>query len=189
MPPNHLLPTERLDAKVMRLLSGVSEHGDRHLVELEQDLVQMNALLDEAIGKLMASFMALSQAVERQQAACDSLAGGEPAPERAARLDALRAEIAGHIGAAVTGMQFQDMTSQLVGRMTRHLEGLRAVFGALEVCPIDTSDSTGASNGDAALAVLNDISDSVMARFAELDGVARSTVNQRHMDSGDIELF
>ena len=189
MMPDDIPPTERLDVKVMRLLSGVSEHGDRHLVELEQDLVQMNALLDEAISKLIASFMALNQAVERQQATFDSLAGSQPAPETAAQLDALRAEIAGHIGAAVTGMQFQDMTSQLVGRMTRHLEGLRAVFGALEVCPIEASDSTSTSNGDAALAVLNDISDSVMARFAELDGVARSTVNQRHMDSGDIELF
>ncbi|MFP5505487.1 MAG: chemotaxis protein [Gammaproteobacteria bacterium] len=169
----------------MRLLSGVSEHGDRHLVELEQDLVQMNALLDEAINKLVASFMALSQAVERQQAAFDSLAGSPPSAEDAARLDALRAEIAGHIGAAVTGLQFQDMTSQLVGRMTRHMEGLRAVFGALDVCPVDAVDG----GSEAALAVLNDISDSVMARFAELDGVARSTVNQRHMESGDIELF
>ncbi|MEW5967801.1 MAG: chemotaxis protein [Pseudomonadota bacterium] len=178
-------PSDRLDAKVMRLLAGVSGHGDRHLVELEQDLVQMNALLDEAIAKLVASFMALHQAVERQQTAFDSLAGSDPSPETAAQLDALRAEIAGHIGAAVTGLQFQDMTSQLVGRMTRHLEGLRAVFGALEVCPIE------APNGgtEAALAVVNDISDSVMARFAELDGVARSTVNQRHMESGDIELF
>lgn len=187
MMPEDIPPTERLDVKVMRLLSGVSEHGDRHLVELEQDLVQMNALLDEAIGKLITSFMALNQAVERQQAVFDGLAGDKPAPDTAAQLGDLRAEIAGHIGAAITGLQFQDMTSQLVGRMTRHLEGLRAVFGALEVCPIETPG--GENNGDAALAVLNDISDSVMARFAELDGVARSTVNQRHMDSGDIELF
>lgn len=187
MAPEDTLPTGRLDVKVMRLLTGVAEHGDRHLVELEQDLVQMDALLAEAINKLVASFMALNQAVERQQATFDSLANKAASPESAAQLDALRAEIAGHIGAAVTGLQFQDMTSQLVGRMTRHLEGLRAVFGALEVCPIEAPGSE--NNGDAALAVLNDISDSVMARFAELDGVARSTVNQRHMDSGDIELF
>ena len=69
--------------------------------------------------------------------------------------------------------------------MTRHMEGLRAVFGALDVCPVDAPDG----GNEAALAVLNDISDSVMARFAELEGVARSTVNQRHMESGDIELF
>lgn len=178
-------PSERLDAKIMRLLAGVSAHGDRHLVELEQDLVQMNALLDEAIAKLVASFMALNQAVERQQAAFGSLAGGNPSPGTAARLDALRAEIAGHIGAAVTGLQFQDMSSQLVGRMTCHIEGLRAVFGALEVCPVEAPDG----GSEAALAVVNDISDSVMARFAELEGVARSTVNQRHMESGGIELF
>ncbi|MFN3752086.1 MAG: chemotaxis protein [Thiobacillus sp.] len=185
MPPDSFPRGERLDAKVMRLLSGVSGHGDRHLVELEQDLVQMNALLDEAIQKLVTSFMALNQAIERQQAVFDRLAGARADREAAARLDALRAEIAGHIGAAVTGLQFQDMTSQLVGRMSRHLEGLRAVFGALEVCPIDGADG----GSEAALDVVNDISDSVMARFAELEGVARSTVAQRRMDSGDIELF
>ncbi|MEW6590599.1 MAG: chemotaxis protein [Pseudomonadota bacterium] len=181
-------PTGRLDVKVMRLLTGVAEHGDRHLVELEQDLVQMDALLAEAINKLVASFMALNQAIERQQETLGGLtAGGALPPEAVAQLEAARGDITAYIGAAVTGLQFQDMTSQLVGRMTRHLEGLRAVFGALEVCPIETPG--GENNGDAALAVLNDISDSVMARFAELDGVARSTVNQRHMDSGDIELF
>ena len=185
MAPKDMPPTERLDVKVMRLLSAVSEHGDRHLVELEQDLVQMDALLAEAIGKLVASFMALNQSIEAQQAAFDSLAGQDAPPEAAARLDALRTEIAGHIGAAVTGLQFQDMTSQLVGRMTQHMEGLRAVFGALDVCPVEAPDG----GDEAAQAVLNDISDSVMARFAELEGVARSTVNQRHMDSGDIELF
>lgn len=181
-----IMPTERLDAKVMRLLSGIAEHGDRHLVELEQDLVQMDALLAEAINKLVTSFMALHQAVERQQTTLDGLAaGGTLSPDAAAALAAARAEITGHVGAAITGLQFQDMTSQLAGRMTRHLEGLRAVFGALEVCPIDAADG----GRDATLAVVNDISDSVMARFAELDGVARSTVNQRHMESGDIELF
>jgi len=185
MAPKDMPPNGRLDVKVMRLLSAVSAHGDRHLVELEQDLVQMDALLAEAINKLVASFMALSQAVERQQGVFDSLAGASPPPEAAAQLDALRAEIAGHIGAAVTGLQFQDMTSQLVGRMTQHMEGLRAVFGTLDVCPVEAPDG----GSEAALAVLNDISDSVMARFAELEGVARSTVNQRHMDSGDIELF
>jgi len=67
----------------------------------------------------------------------------------------------------------------------QHLAGLRDVFGAL--------DANGAvlpeSGDEALLAMLGDISDRVGARCSELAGSVRSTVNQRHMNSGDIELF
>jgi len=171
-----------MNTQVVRLLSGVSVHGDQHLAEVERDLVQMDVLLDEAIKKLCASFMAIHHAVDRQQEALNGLlAGSMPASEYAARFEALRGEIGQHVSAAVTGLQFQDMTSQLIGRMVQHLASLRDVFGAL--------DTNGAalpeSGNEALLALLNDIGDRVGARCS---GV-RSTVNQRHMESGDIELF
>jgi hypothetical protein len=65
--------SDPLNAQVMQLLSGVSAHGDQHLAEVERDLVQMDVLLDEAIKKLCASFMAIHHAVDRQQEALDEL--------------------------------------------------------------------------------------------------------------------
>lgn len=176
--------SERLNLQVMHLLSGVSAHGDQHLAEVERDLVQMDVLLNEAIKKLCASFVAIHQAVERQQEILKGLPAEHGAGDEVARIDALRSEINEHVGAAVTGLQFQDMTSQLIGRMVQHLAGLRDVFGAL-----DTNGSVfPESNNEALLAALRDISDRVGAFCTEQGGV-RSTVNQRHMDSGDIELF
>lgn len=179
-------PTEQMNEKVIQLLSGVAEHGDLHLAEVERDLAQMDVLLTEAIKKLCASFMAIHQAVDRQHEAVNGLrAGGAPGSEDAARLDQLRGEIEQHVGAAITGLQFQDMTSQLIGRMAKHLAGLREVFGALDVSEgVMPEDGNGGE-----LNMLNAISDRVTTRFSELEGVVRSTVNQRHMDSGDIELF
>jgi hypothetical protein len=186
MIPKDASPGEQMNVQVTRLLSGVSEHGDQHLAEVERDLTQMDVLLDEAIKKLCASFMAIHQAVDLQQEALNSLLDdGAHASEHAARIEALRGEIGQHIGAAVTGLQFQDMTSQLIGRMTRHLSGLRDVFGALDVSGTVLPEG----NDDAMLAALENISDRVMSRFSGLEGVVRSTVNQRHMESGDIELF
>lgn len=175
-----------MNAQVMRLLSGVSVHGEQHLAEVERDLMQMNVLLDEAIKKLYASFMAIHHAIELQQDAVADLQGqGMPVPEYAARFEALRGEINQHIGTAVTGLQFQDMTSQLIGRMTQHLSGLRDVFAAL-----DTQDPTLPQSGDdALLAMLNHINDRVDERVSGRAGGVRSTVNQRHMESGDVELF
>lgn len=178
--------SERLNVEVVHLLTGVSAHGDQHLAEVERDLVQMDVLLDEAVKKLCASFMAIHQAVDLQQAALNSvLEEGVSPAESAARFEALRGEISRHVGAAVTGLQFQDMTSQLIGRMVQHVAGLRNVFGAL-----DTNGTVfPESNNEALLQTLSRISDRIGACRSEQAGGVRSTVNQRHMNSGDIELF
>lgn len=170
----------------MRLLSGVSRHGDQHLAEVERDLVQMDVLLNEAVKKLCANFMAIHHAIGLQQEALKStVSAGKPAPEQAARLDMLREEIRQHVGAAVTGLQFQDMTSQLIGRMVQHLAGLRDIFGTLVNGTADLPES----GSEEMMVMLNRISDRVGARCGELTGAVRSTVNQHHMESGDIELF
>jgi len=179
-------PGERMNAQVVRLLSGVSVHGDQHLAEVERDLVQMDGLLDEAIKKLCASFMAIHHVVDQQQDALNGLlAGGMPATECSARFEMLRGEINQHVGAAVTGLQFQDMTSQLIGRMVQHLAGLRDVFDALGT----NAPTLPESSNESLLHALNHISERVGACCNELAGSVRSTVNQRHMESGDIELF
>jgi len=174
-----------MNVQILRLLSGMSVHGDQHLAEVEKDLAQMNVLLDEAIKKLYASFMAIHQAVELQQQALISLQhDSTPLPE-VAHFEALRGEISQHVGAALTGLQFQDMTRQLISRMAQHLAGLRDMCGAL-----DADESALAAGGDEALqAMLNHLTERVDARFSGLACGLRSTVNQRHMESGDIELF
>lgn len=179
-------PTEKMNAQVMHLLSGVSTHGDLQLAEVERDLVQMDGLLEEAIKKLCASFMAIHDAVEMQQHTLDSmLIDDTPTPEHAARLETIQGEITRHVGAAITGLQFQDMTSQLIGRMVKHLTGLRDVFGELDPPEAVSADSTYEDLADK----LNQISSRVCARCAEQTEKIRSSVSQRHMESGDIDLF
>lgn len=176
----------KMEVEVAHLLTGISAHGDQHLAEVERDLVQMDVLLDEAVKKLCASFMAIHQAVDLQQEALNSVfEEGVPPAESAARFKVIRGEISRHVGAAVTGLQFQDMTSQLISRMVQHVAGLRDVFSAL-----DTNGTVfPESNNEALLRALGQISDRIGASRNERAGGVRSTVNQRHMDSGDIELF
>jgi hypothetical protein len=102
-----------------------------HLDEVERDLAQMNALLEAAIEKLTVSFMAIHRGVDSQQQTLREAAAGNPEfAVCSVRLEALREEIARHVGEAVAGLQFQDMTSQLIGRMSEHLAGLRAASPA-----------------------------------------------------------
>jgi hypothetical protein len=56
-----------LGSHVKRLLSGVSDHGKRHLTEVETDLLQTSLLLEEAIDKLTRNFMAIHDTVTRSK--------------------------------------------------------------------------------------------------------------------------
>jgi hypothetical protein len=175
-------PPDELSTEVRQLLSGVSIHGDWHLGEIEQDLVQMAVLLDEAIRKLCDSFMAIHGTVGQQQEALDDmLSAGGATPDPAARFEALRGEISLHVDTAVTGLQFQDMTSQLIGRMGRHLADLRDVLGAL--------DAHGPALPDAGDDSLPARLTRIGSRVGTRTGAGGSAVSQRHMESGDIELF
>lgn len=178
--------TEKMNAQVMHLLAGVSTHGGLQLAEVERDLAQMDGLLEEAIKKLCASFMAIHEAVEQQRDALDSLfTAAATTTEHAARIETIQSEINRHVGAAITGLQFQDMTSQLIGRMVKHLTGLRGVFGELDAGEPVSAESTY----EDLVEKLNQISNRVGARCLEETEQIRSSVSQRHMESGDIDLF
>lgn len=176
-----------LGSQVKRFISSVSDQGSQHLTEVETDLVQTTFLLGEAIQKLGASFMAIHEAVCSQQETVDLLlAGGVPKPENVERLKAIQNEIGQHVNAAVTGLQFQDMTSQLIGRTVRRVTGLR------EVLTLVGQSSTGVlpeSDTEEIVAFLNDINKVMEEHSTKLESVLWKAVRQTHMESGDVELF
>ncbi|MEC5218199.1 hypothetical protein RCH09_003168 [Actimicrobium sp. GrIS 1.19] len=170
-----------------RLLGGVAGQGGDHLSEVETDLAQTALLLAEAIEKLGASFMAIHAAVGAQQEAVDLImAGGAPTPEHAVQLKAIQHDIGRHVNAAVTGLQFQDMTSQLINRTLSRINGMREVLDVLgstatKIQPENTIDDL--------TELLAAINDAMEERSARLGGALRKAVSQTHMESGDIELF
>jgi hypothetical protein len=176
-----------LGSQVKHLLSGVSDHGIQHLAEVETDLVQTALLLNEAIEKLGASFIAIHAAVTAQQETIEQLLSGQaPAVDYAAKLTAVQGEIGHHANAAVTGLQFQDLTSQLIDRTVRRVTGLREFLGTLGsggAGMLEDSDSEQVTQ------LLSRINEVLAAQNVQLNGVLRKVVKQHHMGSGDIELF
>ena len=176
-----------LGSQAKRLLSGVSDHGNQHLLEVETDLVQTTILLGEAIEKLGSSFMALHQALSAQQDEIELIisAGNVPA-ESIDRLKSIQAEIGQHINSAVTGLQFQDLTSQLISRTVQRSAGLRQVLSSLGVIG-DGIPHDG--ENDEISGLLTDISHRLEEQSVELKSQLRKAVHQKRLDSGDIELF
>ena len=176
-----------LGSHVKRLLSGVSAHGGRHLTEVETDLMQTERLLEEAVERLTSSFMAIHRAVDARQHTINLLlAGGVPTVEDSARLTAMSGEISQHVNAAITSMQFQDMTSQLIDRTLKRVTGLRDFLDTLDAHGGALLPDTG---NDEIVERLGKVSMALAVQSLELRSELRKSVNQQHLDSGDIELF
>jgi hypothetical protein len=176
-----------LGSHVKRLLSGVSDHGKKHLTEVETDLRQTELLLEEAIDKLTTSFMAIHTAVgERQDSINRLLAGGTPSAEESARLGGMSGEIGVHVNSAITSMQFQDMTSQLIDRTLKRVSGLRSFLGTLGE---HGAAITAECDSEEIVELLGKVSMALAIQSLELRSVLRKAVNQQHLESGDIELF
>lgn len=177
------LPTNELRI----LLSAVSYHGKQHLVEVEADLLQTTYLLSEAIEKLGASFMAVHEAVIEQQQVIDSLMKTHQFDsEETRQLETLKQKIGDEVNAAVTGLQFQDLTSQLLGRTIKRVNGLKDLLHELG----HHSDEIDPEHEHEEIArFLEDMSRSLHVGSRALSGGLRRSVDQQDMATGDIELF
>lgn len=176
-----------LGLQLKRLLSSVAKHSNQHLAEVEADLLQTNFLLAEAIEKLSISFIAIHASVRAQQKMVDMLLAGEMPPvERAAALTALSKEIGMHINAAVTGLQFQDMTSQLIGKALQRVTGLSKVLATLDV---SSSEMVAGTGGGEIITLLNNVNHLLEQQSGKLESDVWKSVCQTHMESGDVELF
>jgi hypothetical protein len=176
-----------LGSHVKRLLSGVSDHGRKHLTEVETDLLQTRLLLEEAIEKLSFNFMAIHQAVDAERDTIQVLLdGGSVTPEQRAQLQALQGQVGGYVNAAITSMQFQDMTSQLIDRTLKRVTGLRDFLGTLGA---HGAEMLPESDNEEIVALLGKVSMALAIQSLELRSVLRKAVSQQHLESGDIELF
>ncbi len=177
---------QMLGSRVKELLAGVSDHGVDHLLEVETDLVQTTLLLAEAIEKLGANFLDLHASLTTQEEHIKEIVSAGRVPQESVeKLSQIQSDIALHINRAVTSLQFQDLTNQLISRTVQRSAGLRellATLGSGNSIPHDgeTEEIAG---------VLSEITERLERQSIELKSLLRKTVNQQHLDSGDIELF
>jgi molecular chaperone DnaK (HSP70) len=169
------------------LLAAVSAHGERHLAEVDADLQQTAFLLDEAISKLGVSFMAVHELISQQQEVLSEIAkNGEIKPQSLAALNQFKEEIGNEVNSMVTGLQFQDMTNQLLHRTIKRVNGLKELLQELEIHGHEMDANR--EHQDIA-AFLSSLNESLDAGSHALSGNLRKSVGQRDMVSGDIDLF
>lgn len=128
-----------------------------HLMVASNDLDRLQRLLNDASDTLLGHFYGATGHLERALRSLNHL----PAPEQRHLHQAME-----HLAAAITGMQFQDMASQLLNHTTQRLRGCadRLAYSAMG------DDEEGAA---------------VVEEFP----IKPNPVTQDEMDAGSVELF
>jgi chemotaxis regulatin CheY-phosphate phosphatase CheZ len=176
-----------LGAHVKKLLTGVSDHGIAHLVEVETDLFQTTILLAEAIEKLSSNFLTLHASILLQEEQIKMLVDSNQIPKgNLSRLSDIQSNIETQLNDAVKNLQFQDLTNQLISRTVQRSVGLRELLSILEIIG-KSIPHEGAEDEIGELLV--NIVGKLEVQSAELKQVLRKTVDQKNLVSGDIELF
>lgn len=174
-------------AELRSLLAAVSEHGEQHLIEVETDLMQTTFLLAEAIEKLGDSFMQIHEAVTAQQLEINTLLQVAKLPaDHFQKILQEREKVASHVDAAVTSLQFQDMTNQLITRTINRVNGLRESLAALAV---HGQEMDPQHEHEEIAHLLDAMSASLSARNDVMKHSLRKAVAQKSMTSGEVELF
>ncbi|MDD2728373.1 hypothetical protein [Malikia sp.] len=140
-------------------LQGLSELIQGQLEAACADVAQTGQLLDEAVDQLNLSFNALGEGLSRHETA--------DVPS-----------LTPHVHQAITGLQFHDLTNQLLKRITLRLEGLRAVIAA------EPTLLKGGGTADWQQALL-----ALSAQQTVIELPLQGALRQQTLDSGDIELF
>ncbi len=175
-----------------RVLAALCENGSQHLSRVESDLVQTMFLLNEAIEKIGQHFTAIHQAVSEQQAELELLLAQTGLPAQLADskqlevLRDLREVIGDEVNSAVVGLQFHDLTSQLLSRTISRTNGLRDLHLTFKA----HGEGISAGHEPGAMArQLDEMGESLKLCHIDLGSESCHSVRQQHLGCGEIELF
>ena len=164
---------DRVKSPSVILLSNLSNLVDSHIAEAVDDVCQARLILDEAIIKLECSFYGIQYELAQQQGM----------PEMTGRemcLDRLTA----HLHQAIIGLQFHDLTTQLLQRVNARFDGLRDMLVVM-----DSKKTIAYGQAEDLTLSLREADETLSALNVKLQGALSKSLRQEHMGCGDVELF
>jgi hypothetical protein len=166
---------DRIESATVVLFSNLSNILNSHLLEAADDVCQTRLILNEAIIKLERSFYGIQDELAQQQ--CISEATGQDIG-----LDRLTS----HLHQAIIGLQFHDLTDQLLQRVNARFDGLREILTVMDYKK--TMASSPEQTEDFSL-YLAEADEALIALSIKLQSALSKSLRQQHMGSGDVELF
>ncbi len=166
---------DRIESATVVLSSNLPNIIDLHLAEATDDVCQTRLILDEAIIKLERSFYGIQDELAQQRRLAETNGS-------AACADKLTV----HLHQAIIGLQFHDLTDQLLQRVNARFDGLREMLVVMDYKKTMASSHDQAE--DLSLS-LREADEKLSALSDTLQNVLSKSLRQQHMGSGDVELF
>lgn len=138
-------------------------------VDIKSDLNQIKGLLHDAIDKLTDNFGSLGQDARGQRDLIKKLVEESVESKSINEINRLSDNLNAHVGKAITYLQFEDLTTQLIGKIFKRVDKMKHILIGIE------SKKT--------LEEMPELNIPVEAKKIA------ASVGQENMDSGSIDLF
>jgi hypothetical protein len=166
---------DRIESATVVLLSKLSNIIDSHLLEAADDVCQTRLILNEAIIKLERSFYGIQDELAKQRRLAEATGN-----------DAGQDRLTAHLHQAIIGLQFHDLTDQLLQRVNARFDGLREM---LVVMDYKKTMVSGHDQAEDISISLRKADETLTALSVKLQLTLSKSLRQEHMGSGDVELF
>ena len=166
---------DRIKPATVVLFSNLPNIVDLHLAEAADDVCQTRLILDEAIIKLERSFYGIQDELAQQPRLAET-AGNDTSVDR----------LTAHLHQAIIGLQFHDLTTQLLQRVNARFDGLREMLVVMDYKKKMLSDHDQTEDLSFYLA---EADETLIALSIKLQSTLSKSLRQQHMGSGDVELF
>lgn len=174
----------RLDDTLRCQLAHLSKLSQHQLQAAEEAVAHTQAILAEAIERLNTSFFGIHALIRAHEQTCRQIGKPEdPGFDCNVTAGDWANAAAAHVQSAVTALQFQDISSQLLADSQRRIAGVRAL---LEAALPEASDK-GAPAEDFFLG--NALEKALARQGKSLEDLRPSPIAGPSADQGGIELF
>lgn len=180
----------KLNDSLHELSCDVSQLVIREQQLLNEELLRMSRLLEEAATSLRQCFTAMGRQLEQQ---ASLLRQRNPVIQVERRKDANKeelllatSEIGSYVGQAVRALQFEDIIQQLIGHSRRRAEEIEKMFVGLQD-RINDMQEYDARDVEKVLVVLEHCHQKI-ATVKEALTIA-NPVKQQSLEKGDVTLF
>lgn len=184
-------------------LEETASHFDRQFSSLKDELDQVGQLLRDAISKLTSNFNAIEQGTRKQSEWIEGLIPlinhlpkeKQFPQENGATFDHLsrvNQEIRSKISNAVTALQFEDMVTQLLGKILKRAEKMEQVQNKLRRAQIDSTNTRlmgGVESEGHFQERLARFKEAVNEAVVTLEDHSQSTILQQDLSAGTVDLF
>lgn len=174
-------------ARDMKVLC--DSHLDDYFTGIKAELNQVDRLVGDAVGDLVASFRYIGKLTRSQQeisraiAATAAPSNGESMEQMLNRQAVIADQIEQEVDAAVTSLQFGDLVAQLLGHTTTRVEALGTALQRIDRQDVEQECDQRAWNP-------RRIHEGIAGAVTAANAASRSKpVVQHGMQKGEVELF